>query len=90
MEIRRRVTIPNPSGLHARPCHAVASLAQGFASALEVTCEGHSVNGKSILELMTLGAAQGSVLEIVGRGDDADALVEHLARLIESGFDERD
>lgn len=90
MEIRRRVTIPNPSGLHARPCHALASTAQGYESALEVSCEGRSVNGKSILELMTLGAAQGSVLELVGRGEDAAALVEDLTRLVESGFDERD
>ena len=90
MEFRRRVTIPNPSGLHARPCHALAAAAQVYASTLEVSCEGRSVNGKSILELMTLGASQGSVLELVGRGADAAALVEDLARLVESGFDERD
>lgn len=90
MEVRRSVTISNASGLHARPCHAVASTAQGYASTLEVCCEGRSVNGKSILELMTLGAAQGSTLELVGRGADAAALVEDLARLVESGFDERD
>jgi len=90
VEVRRTVTIPNPSGLHARPCHALASTALGYASTLEVCCGGRSVNGKSILELMTLGAAQGSVLEIVGRGADAAALIEDLARLVESGFDERD
>ena len=90
MEARREVTIANTSGLHARPCHALASAAQGFQSSLEVVCEGRRVNGKSILELMTLGAAQGSVLEIVGRGADAAALIEDLARLVESGFDERD
>lgn len=90
MEIRRQVTIPNPSGLHARPCHALASTAQAFQSSLEVACEGRRVNGKSILELMTLCAGQGTVLEIVGRGADAAALVEALARLVESGFDEQD
>lgn len=90
MEIRRLVTIPNPSGLHARPCHAIASAAQGYRSSLEVACEGRRVNGKSILELMTLCAGMGAELEIVGRGDDAAALVEVLARLVESGFDERD
>jgi phosphotransferase system HPr (HPr) family protein len=90
MEIRRKVTIPNPSGLHARPCHALASAAQAFQATLQVGCGGRSVNGKSILELMTLCAGQGTVLEIVGRGVDAAALVETLSRLVESGFDERD
>jgi phosphotransferase system HPr (HPr) family protein len=90
VEIRRRVTVPNPAGLHARPCHALASAALGYAATLEVSCGDRRVNGKSILELMTLGAAQGAVLELVGRGADAAALVEDLARLVESGFDERD
>ena len=39
---------------------------------------------------MTLCAGQGAELEIVGRGDDAAALVAALARLVETGFDERD
>ena len=89
VESRRVVTIQNPSGLHARPCHAVASTAQAYTSALEVGYQGRRVNGKSILELMTLCAAQGAVLELVGRGADAEALVETLVRLVESGFDER-
>lgn len=90
MEIRREVTIHNQSGLHARPCHALASAAQAYRSSLEVACGGRSVNGKSILELMTLCAGQGTVLEFVGRGEDARALVEALARLVESGFGEQD
>jgi phosphotransferase system HPr (HPr) family protein len=90
VEVRRLVTVPNPSGLHARPCHALASAAQGYRSNLEIACGGRRVNGKSILELMTLCAGQGAELEIVGRGDDAAALVEALARLVETGFDERD
>jgi phosphotransferase system HPr (HPr) family protein len=90
VEIRRQVTISNPSGLHARPCHALASTALAFQASLEVGCHGRRVNGKSILELMTLCAGQGTVLELVGRGADAAELVQALARLVESGFDERD
>jgi phosphotransferase system HPr (HPr) family protein len=90
VEIRRLVTVPNKSGLHARPCHALASAAQAYASSLEIACGGRRVNGKSILELMTLCAGQGAELEIVGRGEDAVDLVEVLARLVESGFEERD
>ena len=88
MEARREVRIPNPSGLHARPCSAFVSLAQGFQSELEVGCEGRRANGKSILEMMTLCAPCGAVLELVASGEDAGELVRSLAELVQSGFDE--
>jgi len=80
--------IPNAAGLHARPCHAIASTALAHKSELEVVCEGRRANGKSILELMTLRASQGKVLELAARGPDARGLVEALERLIGSGFGE--
>jgi phosphotransferase system HPr (HPr) family protein len=87
-EAHRAVVVPNAAGLHARPCHAIASTALGFQSDLEVRCEGRRANGKSILELMTLDASQGKVLELVARGPDSRPLVEALERLVASGFDE--
>jgi len=87
-EARRQVVIPNAAGLHARPCHAIAATALDFQSDLEVACEGRRANGKSILELMTLIAPQGKVLEFHARGPDADGLVEALDRLVASGFGE--
>lgn len=88
MEVRKSVRIPNSSGLHARPCHAVVSLALNHEAELRVSCRGREVNGKSILELMTLNAACGSVLELCANGDDADQLVERLVELIDDGFSE--
>ncbi len=89
-EALRTVRLRNSAGLHARPCHALVTTARSFESELRVGCGGREVNGKSILELMTLCAGQGTVLEFVGRGEDAAALVEALARLVESGFGEQD
>ena len=80
--------VPNAAGLHARPCHAIASLALAHQSDVEVACEGRKANGKSILELMTLRASQGKVLELAARGPDARALVDALERLVASGFGE--
>lgn len=88
LEACRQVAVPNAAGLHARPCHAIASTALGFQSDLEVACEGRRANGKSILELMTLNASQGKVLELHARGPDAEGLVEALERLVGSGFGE--
>lgn len=81
--------IRNAEGLHARPCHALVTTAMGFESDLRVLCETREVNGKSILELMTLYAPCDAELELVAQGRDAAALVERLADLVESGFQDR-
>lgn len=78
----------NAAGLHARPCHAIARTAQGFQSELRVACQGREVNGKSILELMTLCAPVESVLSFRAHGPDAEALVSALASLVEGAFGE--
>lgn len=87
---RGSATIVNSRGLHARPCHALARLALGFAGDVEVLCDGRRADGKSILELMTLSAGHGCVLEITARGESAGAVVRSLVGLVESGFQETD
>jgi phosphocarrier protein len=86
--LERCVRIVNPRGLHARPCHAIASTALSFQSECAVTCEGQEVNAKSILELMTLGAAHGTELRFRASGKDAGELLQALERLVAGGFGE--
>jgi phosphotransferase system HPr (HPr) family protein len=84
----RSVRIPNSSGLHARPCHALVAAAREYESELRVACGGREVNGRSILELMTLCEPCESVLSFRARGRDAAALVARLASIVEAGFGE--
>ena len=90
VEAERSVRIPNHAGLHARPCHAIVTTASGFESDLRVACGDREVNGRSILELMTLCAPCESILSFRARGRDAQARVERLAGLVEAGFGEQD
>ena len=91
VEHRRTVRVVNAQGLHARPCHAIVSRALAFQSELRIRARNRDVNGKSILELMTLAAGPGAELELVARGADAEALLSELERLFEAGFgEERD
>ncbi len=85
-----RAVIVNSRGLHARPCHSLARIALAYSGEVEVTCEGRSADGKSILELMTLSAAHGCVLEFSARGEAAQDLIRSLVGLVESGFQETD
>lgn len=88
MDQRRFVKICNPEGLHARPCHAIVAIANRFESSLEVRSGTQRVNGKSILQLMTLAAGPGDELELVSQGADADSLLSELIALVEAGFGE--
>lgn len=88
MEVRSSSRLVNERGLHARPCHAIVTTALGFSSSLRIACGAQEVDGKSMLELLTLCAAQGATLEFRAVGEDARELVSRLSELTASGFDE--
>ncbi len=75
--------IRNPLGLHARPAGRFVALAGDFASEIEVARGDEWVNGKSVLSLLSLAAAQGTTLRVRATGADARAAVEALGRVLE-------
>ncbi|MEO1277353.1 MAG: HPr family phosphocarrier protein [Planctomycetota bacterium] len=87
-ECAAKVTVVNRLGLHARPATAVADLAQRFTSAISLRRDEEEIDGKSIMQIMLLAATQGVELEVIARGDDADAACQALADLFARGFDE--
>ena len=84
----RSVTVINPQGFHARPAHLFVKLAASFPCHIEIVKGNEVINGKSILDLLTLGAGNGTTLTLRANGPDAQEAVEALARLIEGGFGE--
>ncbi len=84
--VRRTVTIVNPQGLHARPADLFVRLANQFVASVRVKKDNETVDGKSILNILTLAAVEGSELEITATGQDADAALAALCQLVEQGF----
>lgn len=84
---RRTVTIVNPQGLHARPADLFVRTANQFGSTIQIKKGNESVDGKSILSLLTLAAEVGTQLEISATGNDADAAISALGGLVEQGFE---
>lgn len=92
----RRVTVESPAGLHARPASVLAAKAREFDAEIglilvqavgERTIEtGTRVDAKSVLDVIVLGAAQGTTLDIEAEGQDAAAAVEALAKLFAERF----
>ncbi len=83
-----RVRIRNRMGMHARPAAEFVKLAGRYRSEISVSRDGVEVNGKSIMGVLMLAAEQGAELRVRGVGEDAEAAVEALTALIDSGFGE--
>ena len=86
--ISREFTINNKLGLHARPSAQVTQVASKFASDVHIARNGRRVNAKSIMGVMMLAAGQGTVVTVDAEGADAQAAVDAVGALIDSGFGE--
>ncbi|MCB1206875.1 MAG: HPr family phosphocarrier protein [Verrucomicrobiae bacterium] len=81
------LTITNEDGLHARPAAKFVKLASRFTCDVWVEKDEEEINGKSIMGLMMLAAAQGSIIKVSTEGEDADLALEQLSALVKSGFE---
>lgn len=86
--IEREVEIVNRLGLHARAAAKLVQTAGRFDSRVTLVADGEEVDGKSILGILLLAAAQGSTLRVRTAGDDEEAAMEAVAGLIADYFGE--
>lgn len=86
----RTVVVTNPQGLHARPADMFVKLATRFAAKVEIVKDRERVDGKSILALLTLAAAEGTKLSIEAEGPDAAEALDALVALVEHDFAENE
>jgi phosphotransferase system HPr (HPr) family protein len=84
----KHVTLPNPSGLHARPAAVFAKAAAGHACTVTVAKVDREANAKSVLSVLTLDCHQGDELTIATDGEGADEALSELVALVESGIGE--
>ena len=84
----KEFTIKNRLGIHARPAARFAKTANTFESAIRVLKDGLEVNGKSIMGVMMLAAAEGNVVRVEAEGPDENQAIRALGDLIENRFDE--
>ena len=82
------VTIVNPLGLHARAAARFVHTASAFTARIRVARGGRDMDGKSIMGLLLLAAAQGSVITISASGTDEEDALSALCALVGRGFDE--
>ncbi len=80
------VTVENQVGLHARPATFFIQKANEFKSSIWVEKEDRRVNAKSLLGVLSLGIVGGTQIRVIADGQDEEAAVEALVKLVNSGF----
>jgi phosphocarrier protein HPr len=81
-----QLTLKNKQGLHARAAAVFVRALSGLSVEVSISWQNRAVNGRSMLDLMTLGAPCGSVLEVQINGTDADAALVALSKVVEDRF----
>jgi len=84
--IKRVVVVPNKQGMHARPAEMFVRRAQQFQSKIAIVRDDLRVEAKSIMNLLMLGATQGTQLTLEAEGSDAQDALDALAEVVEKDF----
>jgi phosphotransferase system HPr (HPr) family protein len=82
LSVERWATVPPGTALHARSAGDFVRTAASFVAAITVEVNGSRADGRSILELLALGATEGTHICISGSGNDAAEAVAALAELV--------
>lgn len=86
--LEREISVINRLGLHARASAKLTQLAAAYKAEIWLTRNGRRVNGKSIMGVMMLAAAQGTLIQVRVSGvDEAEALAA-VERLFSERFGE--
>lgn len=79
----REVVVQLPEGLHARPATLFVKTATSFSSDIGLKKKEKSVNGKSIIGIMSLAVARGETVTLTADGADAQEALDALANLLQ-------
>jgi len=86
--VEGRFEIINNLGLHARAATKLVQLASTFPCEIEIAREGQKANAKSVMGVLLLCGAKGTVVEVTARGPSCQEAVTAIGRLIGSKFGE--
>ena len=87
---QRRLEIQNIKGLHARASAKLVEVVESFDASAQVSKDGESTSGDSIMGLLMLAASIGTHIEVETSGPQADELADAIENLVNDKFGEGD
>jgi phosphocarrier protein FPr/phosphocarrier protein len=83
------VSLPNASGLHARPAALLAAEAKKFKSDIRLLRDASEANAKSVVAIMGLATKLGDAIRVKATGPDANEAVRRISALLADGCGEK-
>ena len=89
MKVVCKVKVKNALGLHTRPAAAIVKLLQPRKAAVSFTYKNETINARSIMSILMLGAKKNTQITITVEGIDAEATMNHLVQAFDQEFGEK-
>ena len=89
-KIVKKLEIKNKLGLHARAAALLVQTVNKFTAQVNLSKDGATIDGRSIMGVLTLAAAQGSRIQVEANGEDAEKAVKAIEKLIDARFHEKE
>jgi phosphocarrier protein HPr len=86
--IHQQVTIQNKLGLHTRAAAKLVDTAKRYGSKIELSFRDRTVDCKSIMGVITLGAQKDNIVDVILTGDDEQQAFEAIQKLVNEKFGE--
>ena len=84
----KTIVISNRAGIHARPAALLVQTTKDYKCNIYLEKGNDRINAKSIMGIITLGAAYGTEIKVIADGEGEAAAVDAVVRLFESKFEE--
>jgi phosphocarrier protein len=88
--VSKTLEIKNKLGLHARAAALLVQTINKFDAEVTIAKDGQTVDGRSIMGVLTLAATQGSTIQIEAKGREAGAVLAAVEKLIDQKFHENE
>ena len=87
--VSKTVTVVNAEGIHMRPAGMIAKAAKEYpAGEVIMKANGKEIKAKAVMQIMAAGIKKGTEVEIVGSGEDEQAVLDKFVKMFEDGFGE--
>ena len=86
--VEKILTVQNRAGIHARPAAIIAQISNKFESEITLTKDDATVNAKSIMGVIAMGAGYNTQLTLRATGADESEAAAVIEELFSSRFEE--
>jgi phosphocarrier protein HPr len=88
--IKETIEVTNPKGIHARPSALIVQTAMQHKASIHFELRGMTANAKQVIELLSLGAFHGDIIDVTIDGEDEVDALQSLRDIFALNFNDKD